>query len=131
MEEEEEKDNVYKISVPIITNEELESLDYTLENDLDNIVQQITETVSKDRDIIILQKVIEKQQKEVEELDKKFQFAVPVDVINDLYISKDKIKGKMKELEEMPENQYIHLQYVKKMLRELLQSGQESDQEGG
>lgn len=32
----------------------------------------------------------------------------------------DKIIEKMKELEEMPENQYIHLHYIKKILKELL-----------
>ena len=66
--DEEKKDNVFKISMPIITNEELERLDYTIENDLDNIVHKISETVSRDRDIIILKKVIEKQSKEIEEL---------------------------------------------------------------
>ena len=67
----EEKDNVFKISVPIITNEELERLDYTIKNDLDNIVHQISKTVSRDRDIIILKKVIEKQSKEIEEYNTK------------------------------------------------------------
>ena len=65
------KDNVYKITVPIITNEELKRLDSALENDLDKIVQQITETVSKDKDIIFLQKVIKKQQKRNKKLKRK------------------------------------------------------------
>lgn len=65
------KDNVYKITVPIITNEELKRLDNALENDLDKIVQEITEVVSKDREIIILQKVIKKQQKRNKKLKRK------------------------------------------------------------
>ena len=59
------EDNTFKISVPIITNEELERFEYSLETDLDNIVHQISETVSRDKDIIILKKVIEKQSKEI------------------------------------------------------------------
>ena len=96
----EEKDNVFKISVPIITNEELERLDYTIESDLDNIVHQISETVSRDKDIIILKKVIEKQSKEIEELkngqidfwinDKEIE-----ERIRNKFVSKDKIKAKI------------------------------------
>lgn len=61
------KDNVFKINVPIITNEELKRLDDVLENDLDNIVNQISKTISKDREHILLQKVINKLQEEKEQ----------------------------------------------------------------
>ena len=81
--DEEKKDNVFKISMPIITNEELERLDYTIENDLDNIVHKISETVSRDRDIIILKKVIEKQSKEIEELKEDIKYSAnPLSIDN-------------------------------------------------
>ena len=62
------EDNTFKISVPIITNEELKRFEYSLETDLDNIVNEISTHISKDREIILLKKVIEKQQKELEKL---------------------------------------------------------------
>ena len=89
---EEEKRNVFKINVPIFTNEELEKLDYTIENYLDSIVNQISETVSRDRDIIILKKVIEKQGKEIEELKKYEEGYKLLTYSLNNYISKDKIK---------------------------------------
>lgn len=100
----EEKDNVFKISVPIITNEELERFDYSLETDMDNIVHQISEHISRDREIILLKKVIEKQQKEIEELKEKSKKCEYYEMVADeLYknsIIKDKIKAKIEELEK-------------------------------
>ena len=89
------EDNTFKISVPIITNEELERFEYSLETDLDNIVHQISETVSRDKDIIILKKVIEKQSKEIEELKKpkyiiNFKTNEITKLTND-FVSKDKL----------------------------------------
>lgn len=100
----EEKDNVFKISVPIITNEELQRLDYTIKNDLDNIVHQISKTVSRDRDIIILKKVIEKQSKKIEELkitNKELTERVlrlESDKFWNNVVSKDKIKAKIEDI---------------------------------
>lgn len=54
------EDNTFKISVPIITNEELKRFEYSLETDLDNIVNEISTHISRDREIILLKKVIEK-----------------------------------------------------------------------
>lgn len=54
------EDNTFKISVPIITNEELERFEYSLETDLDNILNEISTHISRDREIILLKKVIEK-----------------------------------------------------------------------
>lgn len=64
------EDNTFKISVPIITDEELKRFEFSLETDLDNIVNEISTHISRDREIILLKKVIEKQQKEIEELKK-------------------------------------------------------------
>lgn len=50
------EDNTFKISVPIITNEELKRFEYSLETDLDNIVNEISTHISRDREIILLKK---------------------------------------------------------------------------
>ena len=41
--------------------------------------------------------------------------------INDNYISKDKIRAKIKELENLYKNKYFHSDYVKEILQELLE----------
>ena len=41
--------------------------------------------------------------------------------INDNYISKDKIRTKIKELENLYKDKYFHLDYVKEILQELLE----------
>ena len=79
-------------------------------------------------DIKTILNLIEKQQKEIERLKDEYkrevfeyqEFVEDTKIAVQDYIKKYKIKEKMKELEEMPENQYIHLDYIKKMLEELL-----------
>ena len=129
------EDNTFKISVPIITNEELERFEYSLETDLDNIVHQISETVSRDKDIIILKKVIEKQSKEIEELNlenielKQSKIVDKNSIPNqdnfyDCYnfIHKDKIKAKIEELEKQDrENRMSHNYLVIPVLQSLLE----------
>lgn len=66
----EDEKEVVKISFPIITNQELAELDNLIENNYQTIYEKISKTVSKDREIIILKRVIEKQQKELEKKDK-------------------------------------------------------------
>lgn len=116
------KDNVYKITVPIITNEELKSLDNALENDLDKIVQEITETVSKNKEIIILQKVIKKQQKEIESYKERYEnMKWYFDNQEDNLIHKNKIKEKIEELEsvlDLAENDKRFAKYKKEALKE-------------
>lgn len=92
----EEKDDVFKISVPIITNDELERFNFSLETDLDNIVNQISKHISRDREIILLKKVIEKQKEKIERLnyDKKFYQEV-IDEVNENW--KERIKAKIEE----------------------------------
>jgi len=58
----------YKISATIYTNEELEELDHKIENNLEEIVHQVSEAVLTSRENIVLQKVIEKQKAKLEEL---------------------------------------------------------------
>lgn len=59
-----------KISVPIITNQELEIFDYDIETNYQTIINQITKTISRDREIIILKRVIKKQDDKIKKLQK-------------------------------------------------------------
>ena len=59
--------------------------------------------------------LVDKQQKEIEELGNR-----KAENYYNWQHLEAKIINKMKELEEMPENQYIHLHYIKKILKELL-----------
>ena len=97
----EEKDNVFKINVPIFTNEELRRLDDMIENDIDNIINQISKTVSKDREVIFLKKVIDKLQKE----NKKYIdiFNSTEKIMNGQERTKDKL---LKENVELQKDNY-------------------------
>lgn len=79
-----EENEALKISVPIITNQELEELDSLIENNYESIFEKISKTVSKDRDIIILKKIIEKQHKEIKELQELSISTKAVNQINKL-----------------------------------------------
>ena len=103
------EDNTFKISVPIITNEELERFEYSLETDLDNIVNEISTHISRDREIILLKKVIEKQQKEIERLKDKLnkiyneidnKNSQLVKALNYKLFIEDKIKAKIEEVKD-------------------------------
>ncbi len=62
----------YKISATIYTNEELEELDHKIENNLEEIVHQVSEAVLTNRENIVLQKVIEKQKAKLEDFEELF-----------------------------------------------------------
>ena len=124
------EDNTFKISVPIITNEELKRFEYSLETDLDNIVNEISTHISRDREIILLKKVIEKQQKEIEELKEKIKTFKIED--ENIYLQfgeitekkrwQDKIKAKIEELEKQDkENKLSHNYLVIPVLQSLLE----------
>lgn len=94
-----EKEDGYKITATIYTNEEMKRLDHKIEFDLDNIVDQITNAVSKERETIVLQKVIEKQQKKIkklkEDLKEERNFSKSaLETLKDC-VHKDTIKKKM------------------------------------
>ena len=97
------EDNTFKISVPIITNEELKRFEYSLETDLDNIVNEISTHISRDREIILLKKVIEKQQKEIEKLKENngYHLGFIDGGIAKKYEYQDKIKAKIEEIEKL------------------------------
>lgn len=97
------EDNKFKISIPIITDEELKRFDYKLETDLDNIVNVISTHISRDREIILLKKVIEKQQKEIEDLKEKIgdeKYFLQFGEIIEKKRWKDKIKAKIEEVKD-------------------------------
>ena len=60
----------YKIEVPIISNQELTDFDSMLNNleEFENMFTKISKHIYKDRELILLQKVIEKQQRDIEDL---------------------------------------------------------------
>lgn len=95
-----EKDVNIKMNIPLFTNLELEDLDYKLDNYLDNVVQEISEAVLRDKENILLQKVIQKLQRENKELNillKQQSKDIGYMVLN--YIPKDKIRAKIEELQ--------------------------------
>ena len=120
------EDDTFKISVPIVTNEELERIDLQIDKDLDGIVHEISKTVSKDKDIIILKRIIEKQQKEIEhqkekrenqkkELailnEKQKEFNKLVNTVNSY---KGQFKRQQKEIEELKEDSCCMTNCVKR-----------------
>lgn len=133
-----------KINVPIFSNLEEVELERTLTFHLDEFTNEIMKTISHDREIIILKKVIEKQEKEIERLSNIKLYACDVNknkecnkkhcyinggecyattdttkvkYINlDDYIHKDKIREKLKEIEG-----YVDTYEAVKELEELLE----------
>ena len=69
-----EKDRAIKISIPLLTEEEMLRID----NDFDEIVKSFTKQVIKEKDLAISQYIINKQEKELEQkesiLDKVTDF---------------------------------------------------------
>lgn len=62
-----EEENTYKISVPLISDNEIRQID----NYLDDVVHQFTEQLVHDKDLAIAQHIIQKQQEEIEKLRNK------------------------------------------------------------
>jgi len=62
-------ENGYKVSVPLFNELELKELDYNIENNYNELIEQISKAVSRDREIIILKKVIQKQDTEINKLN--------------------------------------------------------------
>ena len=66
-----EIENGVKITVPIMTNLELAELDNNIALHYNNIIHEISKTVSRDKDIIILKRIIEYQDNRIKELERK------------------------------------------------------------
>lgn len=63
--EEIEEDNTFKMSIPLITNAELNAID----NNLDDFVNQITKQVIHDKDLLVAQHIIKKQKEYIDQLE--------------------------------------------------------------
>lgn len=64
-----EEENMCKISVPLITSDEIKQID----NYFDDIVNQLTKQFVHDKELAIAQHIIQKQQEEIEKLRNKNQ----------------------------------------------------------
>lgn len=60
----EEENHEFKISIPLITNQELENID----NMQSEFVEKISKAVIRDKELLIAQQIIKKQQEEIEKL---------------------------------------------------------------
>lgn len=90
-------------------NEEEKKAICELKNYISRRKLNYTKLDRHDKSIDNLLNLIEKLQKENEELEENS-------------IPKTKIEDKIKELETLQDNQYIHISYIKKVLKELLES---------
>lgn len=63
--EEIEKDNTFKISVPLITEEDKRKI----ENNFETIVTEFTKSYVKERDLALTQYVMKKQQDKIDQLE--------------------------------------------------------------
>ena len=113
-----EEDKEIKISFPLFTFNEEAQLENTLNFHLDEFVNEINKTMSKDKDIIILKKVIERQQKEIEELK---GYVCLLELKPKENISKDRIREKIKELSKTQAYKVGLEEYTIKILNELLE----------
>lgn len=118
--EEIEKDNTFKISVPLITDEEIRNMD----NYFEDIVNEFTKSYVKEKDLLIAQHIMQKQQNKISQLESdNYELN---NRINDLLdnIPKSKLKDKIEELNkkvkdyQCVENR-INL-YQRNVLQELL-----------
>lgn len=61
----ERKDNVFKVSIPAITDDEIRVID----NNFDEIAHKFSEMIMHDKDLIMAQRVIQNQQAELDKKD--------------------------------------------------------------
>lgn len=94
--EEIEKDNTFKISVPLITDEEIRNMD----NYFEDIVNEFTKSYVKEKDLLIAQHIMQKQQNKISQLESD-NYGLN-NRINDLLdnIPKSKLKDKIEELDK-------------------------------
>ena len=63
--EEIKKDNTLKISMPLITDEEIRMID----NNFENIVKEFTKSFLKEKELVLAQYVMQKQQDKIDQLE--------------------------------------------------------------
>ena len=68
MEKEEiEEDRGISINIPLLTQEEINGID----RNINEIINKFTKTVVKEKDLVIAQRIIQKQQEKIEKLEQK------------------------------------------------------------
>ena len=66
-EEIEKEDRELKISIPLLTQEDIDRIDINM----DEMINQFTKMVVKEKDLIIAQYIIKRQQEKIEKLEQK------------------------------------------------------------
>ena len=81
------------------------------------------ETIKElEEEIKELELCLKAEEKYSESLNRDIQALLHFEEFSDHFISKDKIKAKIEELEKMEDNQYIHISYIRKILQELMEN---------
>lgn len=95
--EEIEKDNTFKISMPLITDEDIRKID----NNFENIVKEFTKSYVKEKDLVLAQYIMKKQQDKLDNLESDKQKLIEkleediseLEALNDNYTDADIIEG--------------------------------------
>lgn len=123
----------YKIIEEINNDEEeLNAIDNAIMTDFDNLVNIAIKHIYRDNECSALQKIIKKQQKEIEELQKDKKALVKnYDIVLGTFISKDKIRKQIKELENIIEFEKPtyedYLKYTIDILEDLLEENKSDE----
>lgn len=96
--EEIEKDNTFKISVPLISNEEIRNID----NNFENIIEEFTKSYVKEKELVIAQYIMQKQQNKIDQLESEKQ-----KLIEKLEEDKKEINKKIKK-----NNKIINMEWL-------------------
>lgn len=84
----ERKDNVFKVSIPAITDDEIRAID----NNFDEIAHKFSEMIIHDKDLIIAQRVIQNLRAELEKKDKIIEDIKFINNNNKPHIAQQKIR---------------------------------------
>lgn len=108
LEEEIENNNTFKISVPLFTEQKLTTID----NNFESFVNKITECVIKEKDLAIAQYIIKKQKYRIDQLETNNQKLI------------EKLEKDIKELDDNGYFEYLEerdLEKTIKILQEILE----------
>lgn len=115
----------YKIEVPIMTNDEEKQFERLMETEFESLFDRVSKHIYKERECIYLQKMIEKLKNDLDkekEKNKKLMSKIDVtnwqekmshEILDEKYISIDKIKEIIKDLDEYDINFYDNIQMLK------------------
>jgi uncharacterized HAD superfamily protein len=71
MMENDNKNNEVKVSIPIYTNQEIAEIDNVIEQHYSDFMEQISNHVYKERELITLQRIIKYQDEKIKKLECK------------------------------------------------------------